>query len=183
MRVELSMVRVAFTDAIFETKRMEGSDRDLYSIAALFPQEHPAYKLIEDAAKKVAAEEWGLKADEVLALAKKKDDGKNYILKDGDKKEYDGYPGNYYISPNSKKRPQVFNRDGSPLTATDGVIYGGCYADVIVDVYAFAHKVGGKGISSELKGVRFRKHADAFGGGAPVTPEAFSELAADDIEL
>lgn len=182
MKVELTMVRIAF-ESVFATSRMEGSTRDLYSCGLLFPADHPAYKIVEDAASKVAAEEWGAKAADIIKIAKAKDDGKNYILKDGSKKEYDGYPGNFYVSPNSKKRPQVFNRDGSPLTASDGVIYGGCYVDGIIEVYAYSHPVGGKGITSELKGIRFRKDGDAFGGGAPVTPDAFSELSADDIEL
>lgn len=183
MRIELNMVRAAF-EQYFETKRMEGSDRDLYSGSFLFPETHPAYKIVENAALKVATEEWGAKAGEVIALAKKKDSGKNYILKDGSLKEYDGYAGNFYVSANSKTRPTVLNRDGSPIVQADGIVYSGCYVDAIIDVYTFSHPVGGKGITSELKGVRFRKPGDAFGGGAPVTADAFSPITEDaDIEL
>lgn len=183
-RIEISMVRAAFADAVFETRRMEGSERDLYSINALFPESHPAYKIVEDAATAVANEEWGKDAEKFIAIAKKKDGGKNWVLKDGSQKEYDGFPGNFYINPNSKTRPTVLNRDGTPLTASDGVIYSGCYVDLIVEVYAFAHPVGGKGVSSEFKGLRFRKHGDAFSGGAPVTANEFSAISDDaDIDL
>lgn len=188
-RIELTMIRLAFADAVFETKRMDGSERDLYSVTCLFPPTHPAYKLIEDAAVAVAIEEWGQEAlkgkDEkpgIIDLAKTKDGGKNWVLKDGSAKEYDGYAGNFYINPSNEKRPNVYDRDGSPLTAEDGVIYSGCYADAIVEVYAYAHKVGGKGVSSSFKGLRFRKDGDAFAGGAPVTADAFSSIAeVDDI--
>lgn len=179
-RIELTMVRLAFADGVFETRRMEGSDRDLYQANALFAKDHPAYKLVEAAATEVAGEEWGAKAADVIALAKKKEDGKNWVLKDGSLKTYDGYAGNFYIGPNSKKRPTVLNRDGTPLTAADGKIYSGCYVDMIVEVYAYSHPVGGKGVSSEIKGIRFRKDGDAFGGGAPVTADAFSAIAEDD---
>lgn len=182
IRVECTLVRLAFADAVFETKRMEGSERDLYSVTCLFPETHPAYKLIEDAAVAVAKEEWGADATKIIDLAKKKDGGKNWVLKDGSLKEYDGYAGNFYINPSNAKRPTVINRDGTPLTADDGVIYSGCYADVIVEVYAYAHKVGGKGVSSSFRGLRFRKDGDAFAGGAPVTADQFSTVA-DDIEL
>lgn len=196
-RIELSLARLAFADAVFETKRMEGSTKDLYSVTCLFPQTHAAYKLIEDTAVAIAVEEWGDAAlkgpkDEktgvvkpgIIEVAKKKDGGKNWVLKDGSLKDYDGYGGNFYINPSNATRPTVLNRDGTPLTAEDGVIYSGCYADVIVEVYAYSHPVGGKGVSSSLKGLRFRKHGDAFSGGAPVTAEAFSSISADDdIEL
>lgn len=174
------MVRLAFTEAVFETKRMEGSTRDLYGVNGLFAKAHPAYAILEKAAVEVADEEWGAKAPEVLKTAKTKDDGKNYVIKDGSKKEYDGYADMFYVGPNSKTRPTVVNRDGTPLTAADGVIYGGCYADIIVEVYAYSHPVGGKGITSELKAIRFRKDGDAFGGGAPVTADQFSPVSEDD---
>lgn len=179
-RIELSMIRVAFADAVFETRRMEGSERDLYSVNALFPKEHQAYAMVEQAAVAVATEEWGADAAKIIDIAKKKDGGKNWVLKDGSLKEYDGFAGNFYINPNSKTRPTVLNRDGTPLTASDGVIYSGCYADVIVEIYPFTHKVGGKGVSSEFKGLRFRKHGDAFAGGAPVTAEQFSAIVEED---
>jgi len=181
--IELTMIRLAFADAVFETKRMDGSERDLYSVTCLFPPTHPAYKLIEDTAVAVANEEWGADAAKIISLAKTKDGGKNWVLKDGSAKKYDGYAGNFYINPSNEKRPTVLNRDGTPLTADDGVIYSGCYADAIVEVYAYAHKVGGKGVSSSFKGLRFRKDGDAFAGGAPVTADAFSSIVEDDIEL
>lgn len=183
-RIELTMVRAAFADAVFETKRMEGSDKDKYGITGLFAPTHPAYKLVETTALAVAKEEWGVDADKIVEIAKTKDGGKNWVLKDGNLKEYDGYPGNFYVNATNETRPTVLNRDGTPLTAQDGVIYSGCYVDMIVEVYAYAHKVGGKGVTSSFKALRFRKHGDAFSGGAPVTAEAFSSISADDdIEL
>lgn len=184
-RIELTKVRLAF-ESVFETRRIEGSDRDLYSGNGIFPKEHPAYKLLEDAAVVVATEEWTTNAQKFIDLAKKKDGGKNWALKDGNNQVdkngdiRDGYAGSFYVAPNSKTRPTVINRDGSPLTAKDGVIYSGCYVDMIVEVYAYNHPTGGRGVSSELKGVRFREDGDAFSGGAPVTADAFSAIAEDD---
>lgn len=183
-RIEATLVRLAFCDAVFETRRMDGSDKDKYSVNGLFPQTHPAYKLIESTAIAVAKEEWGADAGKIIETAKTKDGGKNWILKDGSKKEYDGFAGQFYVNPSSETRPTVLNRDGTPLTASDGVIYSGCWGDIIFEVYAFSHKVGGKGVTSEFKGLRFRKDGDAFAGGAPVTADAFSSIAeVDDIEF
>ncbi len=182
-RIELTMVRLAFCDAVFETRRMEGSDKDKYSLNGLFPSTHPAFALVEQTAVAVANEEWGADAAKIIQTAKTKDGGKNWILKDGSLKEYDGFAGNFYVNPSSETRPTVLNRDGTPLTAADGVIYSGCYGDIILEVYAFSHKVGGKGVTSEFKAVRFRKDGDAFAGGAPVTADAFSKVEDDDIEL
>lgn len=181
-RIELTMVRLAFADDIFTTGRMEGSTRDLYSATALFPPTHPAYKLVEDTAVAVTKEEWGADSDKIIQTAKTKDGGKNWVLKDGNLKEYDGYAGNFYVNTNNEKRPSILNRDGTPLTASDGVVYAGCYVDFIIEVYAYSHPVGGKGVSSSFKGLRFRKDGDAFAGGAPVTADAFSSIV-DDIEL
>lgn len=189
-RIELTMVRVAFVEQVFETKRVEGSTKDLYSVTGLFPASHPAYKLVEAAAVEVAVEEWGADAlkgkdgkPSIIDIAKKKEDGKNWVLKDGSLKEYDGYPGNFYVSTNSKTRPTALNRDGTPITAADGVLYSGCYADVIVEVYAYSHPVGGRGVTSEFKAIRFRKDGDAFAGGPPVTADQFSKVAEDDGDI
>lgn len=195
MRIELKGVRMqSWGGQIWNVKGFEGGDPS-YSAHFIFAKDHKdrvtgklTVDMIEAAMLDAAKEKFGAKAEATLKSARLSN---KIPYHDGDgKPESDGYAGNLYLSarsPGNKPGPAVLHRlknaDGSPwnLTQDEGILYDGCLVDVIVDIYGYDK--GSNGITAGLKGVRFYKQSDAFGNGAPITDSAFSELAADDIEL
>jgi hypothetical protein len=81
----------------------------------------------------------------------------------------------------SKGRPLVIDRNRDPLTAADGKPYSGCYVNVSIDVWAQDNKYG-KRINAQLKGIQFVRDGDAFGGGAPASPDEFEDLGVPEEE-
>jgi len=121
-------------------------------------------------------------ASKLTELKVKKLPDDKICLKDGaEKPDVDGYgEGVMFISAKSKKRIPVVGKDSStPITEEDNIIYGGCYCDVSMDIWAQNNKFG-KRINAGLRAVRFRKDGEPFGS-APVDPEdEFGEPIEDD---
>lgn len=176
--IMLNNVRLAFTDAIFEKKRV-GEDGDpRFSCALLMTPDHPDLSRLKEHIRKVAASKWQDKAGDVLNQLAAQD---RLCLHKGDTKpEYDGFPGNYFVSCNSKIRPLIVNRDRTPLSAEDGVIYAGCYANVKIDVWAQPNY--GKRINAQLMGVQFVKDGEPFGGGRVAAPDEFTDMSDVDAD-
>lgn len=119
---------------------------------------------------------------------------------------YDGYKGCMFVSANrgvsiaewedQKKNPvrligpkkTAKGPDGKPrfpdLKESDGLLYSGCYANVLVRIYAYDGK--GKNpnrINASLEAVQFVRHGDAFGS-APVDVEnTFDEVEGEDDDM
>lgn len=100
-------------------------------------------------------------------------DGNLRVTKGGD--PYEGYEGVWYVAAKNKARPLIMDANKAPLTQADGKIYSGCYANVIIEAYAITDPKR-KGAHAAIKGVQFVKDGDAFGGGAPASPDEFDEL-------
>lgn len=176
MRVKINNVRIAFPK-LFKAERVGDDGDPQHSASFIIPKNHPAVKDIEKVIREVAKDKWADKADIML----KKITAENKLcLKDGDlKAEYDGYAGNLYISANNKVRPFVVDRDKTQLNPDDGVIYAGCYVNVVLDIWPMDNKYG-KRINATLLGVQFYKDGDAFAGGAPATEADFDDLSLED---
>ena len=98
------------------------------------------------------------------------------MLHDGDLKEqYEGFPGNFFVTARNKSRPLVIDRDKSPLTEADGRPYSGSYVNVILDVWAQDNSWG-KRVNATLKGVQFSKDGEAFSGSAPASIDSFDDV-------
>lgn len=194
MRVELRGLRMqSWGGQIWNAKGFDGGD-PAYAMHGIFAKDLKdrvsgklIVDMIEEAMKAAAQEFWPAKWEAMLKAVKAS--GK-IPYHDGDTKpDSDGYAGNLYISarlPASKPAPTVIHRlkkDGRQwdLKQADGILYDGCIVDLIVDI--FAYDTGSNGITAWIKGVRFVQQGDAFGNGAPISGDAFSELAEDDIEL
>lgn len=114
---------------------------------------------------------------------------------------YDGYAGHYYLSTNrgvkAKDSPNPLqllgpkktakDANGKPcfptLTEADGMLYSGCYADVIVNIYGYDGK--GKNpdrINASLEAVKFRAHGEAFGAKPVDANSLFDEEEDDDFD-
>lgn len=124
---------------------------------------------------RVATEKFGVNAPAILAeLAKDKKcirRGDGNLDKTGAVRN--GYQGKLYIRASNKQRPLIVDRNKTPLVASDGRPYGGCYVNVVVDIYAHNRPGLGPRVDATLKSIQFYEHGEAFGGGTPATTDAF----------
>ncbi len=179
MLVKLKNVRLAFPQ-LFEAKAFDGEGEGAYSASLIIEKGNPSIKEVEAAIKAVAAEKWGVKADAILNDLKAKD---RTALHDGDSKaDYEGFPGNLYVSARNKSRPLVIDRDKTPLTKDDGRPYGGAVVNCNVDIWPMDNNFG-KRINATLVGIQFVKDAPAFSGAAPGSVDDFETESDEDSEL
>lgn len=144
----------------------------------IFEKGSPAYEVLLDAVKKVAAEKWGANGATVLkALPKDKlcfRDGNLNLAKDGSVR--DGYIDMFYTVARNKVRPVVVDRNPKvALTEESGRPYGGCFVNAKIDVYAMDKPGQGKSINATLQAVQWVRDGDSFGS-APPTADGFEEM-------
>lgn len=127
-----------------------------------------ALKLASNAAKE---KKWG---DETKWPKLKPD---RVFLRDGDLEDWEGYPGNYYVSANANlnERPAVVtNRkdgNGNWIDAEPGgraVPYSGCFVNATITTWAQDNEHG-KRVNARVKAVQFYRDGEAFGA-APTDP-------------
>jgi hypothetical protein len=173
--VKLANVRLAFP-ALFTPKTVNGEGEPAFSAAFILdPKANAAdIKALSQVIEKVAQEKWKDKAPAILKQMKAQD---KLALHDGDSKaEYDGFPGNLYVSARSKARPLVIDRDKSALTEADGKPYAGCYVNASLDIWAQDNNYG-KRVNASLRGVQFCKDGEAFAGGGVASEDEFDAVA------
>lgn len=175
MKVQLKNVRLSFPD-LFEPRAFKAGDEPKYKATLLIAKDDPQVEVIEKAILATATEKWGAKAASVIKGIRGNPNKFNF--QDGDTKDYDGYAGNMALSASSKSRPLVIDRDKTPLGAADGRPYAGCYVNASLELFGYDNS--GNGISATLKGVQFVRDGDAFGGGAPASPDDFDDLGVDE---
>jgi hypothetical protein len=102
-------------------------------------------------------------------------------LRDGSEKaDTDGYGDDVlFIGTRSEKRPQVINRDMSPLVEEDGKPYAGCYVNAVIQLWGQDNQYG-KRINAKLRAVQFAKDGKTFGEGEIDVNKAFSPIEGDD---
>ena len=172
-------VRLAFHKGLFEKTGFAGdpNGKTDHNAKFIFDKDGPVAKQLAAAEEAVAKEKWGAKADAVLTAIRASGKG---VVQNGDTQNSDGFAGMSFVSARSEARPTVVNRDRSPLTMQDGVVYSGCYGIAIVQVWAQDNQYG-KRINAQLTGFQFVKDGDSFGGGvAPAKADEFEALSADD---
>jgi hypothetical protein len=110
-------------------------------------------------------------------------------LRDGNDKRtpggdiYDGFEGMKFITARTEKRPGVYDRDRSVLTAEDGKPYSGAYGNLNIDIWALKKQGVKPCIVAELSGAQFVDDGDAFGGGVGAAkPDDFEDLGAGEDE-
>lgn len=172
MKLMLNNVRTSMLDLFQPYQGDDGEGK--YGSHLIFAPTHPARKAVEAAIKAVAHEKWGAKAEAILKtlLASGK-----LCMRDGaTKADRDGYEGNVFVSARNATRPTALNRDRSPVTEADGVIYSGCYVNASIELWAQDNKFG-KRVNATLRGVQFYNDGDRFGAGAgPAAADEFADL-------
>lgn len=181
MKVKIAAVRGAFL-SLFEAKTVGGEGEPRYSGAFVIEPGTANAKTLAQALTAVAKEKWGAKADGILKDLKAKGRvayREEPLSKDGE--VYDGFEGMHSLNASNKARPLILDRDKSYLSAADGRPYSGCYVNVSLELWAQDNQYG-KRINATLKGVQFVRDGDAFGGGAPASPDDFDDLGVEEEE-
>ncbi len=80
-----------------------------------------------------------------------------------------------YIKASNKKRPTVVNRDKSPITEDDGIIYGGCYVNASITLWVQNNNYG-KRVNANLRAIQFVKDGESFGVGSLDASNDFDAL-------
>jgi hypothetical protein len=175
--VQLQKVRIAFMDALFESKAFEANGPKRFGATFIIEPDSANAKKLNDAVAEVAELKWKAKAKATLDELKRKEKcaygERDKVGTSGE--PYQGFEGKYFITAYNKTRPTVIDGRKQPLTAADGKPYGGCYVNAIVDVWAQDGEFG-KRVNATLTGVQFHSDGDAFGGGAPASPDQFPDL-------
>lgn len=175
MKLSVKNARAAFAQ-FFEPKAFNGEGKAEYSCSLLIDPADPQLAAINAAIESVATEKWGAKAKDVLKQMRAAD---KTCLHNGDlKSNYAGFPGNMYISARNSLRPTVVDKDKTPLVASDGKPYSGCYINAVLELWAQDNKYG-KRINATLMGVQFAADGEAFSGGGVASEDDFDDIAAD----
>jgi hypothetical protein len=97
-------------------------------------------------------------------------------LHDGaEKANYPGYLGNLYMNGNNEIRPVVRNKNGAQIEAKDGIIYSGCYVDMVVDIWA-QDNAHGRRVNASLLAVTFAGEGERLAGGASATDDDYAAI-------
>lgn len=171
--IRLDNVRLSYPQ-LFQAKAMEGSKPKFSAVFLLNKKTHAKeIAQIEKMTERAMLDKFGKK----VAL-------KNVPLKDGnDKAEKEGYGDEVmYLTAKSDTRPAVVDQKKAPLTEADGKIYGGCYVNAFIEIFAYKHPTGGSGVSAGLKAVQFFRDGESFGAGPVDTDKVFDEVdGGDDV--
>jgi hypothetical protein len=184
-QITLNKVRLAFPN-LFEPKSINGG-ASRYGATLIIEPGSANAKAVIKAMQEAAKAKWGDKGE---ATYKKLVADKRvcYRTEERTNKEgdvYDGFEGMHSLNASNKVRPLVIDRDKSPLTADDGKPYGGCYVNVMIDIWAQDNKdpTIGRRLNATLMGVQFAADGDSFGSSNVATVDAFQtlEATAEDI--
>jgi len=176
--------RLSFPDA-FEAVQFQGQGPFQYRATFLVPSDSKQKKEIDAAIRQVALDKWGAKAEAILKQAQAT---QKICFTDGDTKAYNGYAGNWALVATRNidaGKPAIVDRGRRPISATDGIIYSGCYVNGTVELWAQDNSFG-KTVRATLINIQFVKDGESFGGAAPATADglddlAFEEESSDDL--
>ena len=161
-KIQIKNVRLSFP-SIFKRATWEGEEGKFEATLLIPKTDKKTKKTLDNAIA------------EALAEAKVKVPKDKICFKDGDETEYDGYEGHWSLKASSKRRPTVIDRDKSPLTEDDEVLYAGCYVNAIIDFWVQNNKWG-KRVNANLYGIQFLADGEPFGQGPTDVTEEFDEV-------
>jgi len=133
------------------------------------PNEKPKFSAVFLLDKKAHAKEIAdiNKAIQFVLLEKygpKAPKGHKLCLRDGSEKpDTDGYGEDMmFISASNEARPQVVDRDRTPLAEEDGKIFAGCYVNAVLRLWVQDNNFG-KRVNASLRIVQYVKKGEPFG--------------------
>lgn len=172
MNVTLKGVRCSFPN-LFKPKAFEDGGKAKYGMTALIDKKKYAKELMQlkNSIKEVVSAHFGGKIPA----------GVKVCLRDGSEKpDIDGYGEDVmFVSMSSDKRPQVVDRDLTPLAEGDEKPYAGCYVNVSFRLWVQDNKFG-KRVNAQIRAVQFFKDGDPFGEAPVKVEEVFESLDGDE---
>jgi hypothetical protein len=182
-------VRLSYTNSLFTPRAMTAGQTPKYSVVLLFDktnkEQMAALKTLHDLAKACHSEKWPdpAKAPRIPMIGHDKSP-----IKDADKaadsqgvpliEKNPEYAGHFIIRASTTTKPILVDRQRQELLDKE-VIYGGCYAKVNLNPYAYSGTEN-KGVTFGLNGVQFWSDGERFGGGRPKMEDMFEAGSADD---
>jgi hypothetical protein len=188
-------MRAAFLN-VFKPQKIEdnGVIKLKYNATLLWPKgndligfmvDGKQFNVMEEAAR-VATEQWGDKAGELIKSGVIKSpfldgDGPQGVSKKTGER-HKGFAGHRFIraSANEDRKPDltlnVLGADNKLVRATDpNSIYSGCLVNVVVNLYGWEHAKNGKGLSFGLSAVQFAGDGERLGGSGGANADSFFE--------
>lgn len=153
-KIGIKAARLSFP-SLFQTAKFGGEDTGKYEATFVLDKVEHA-----DVIKKIEAESLRLQKEEIKA----KVSPDKLCLKDGDETGRPEFEGKMTIKASTKKRPTVIDRNKSPITEDDNVVYAGCYVNAFITLWAQNNSYG-KRINASLEGVQFARDGEPFGSG------------------
>lgn len=144
-KIRLDNARGAFL-ALFEPQAIGDGEPAYGGRIIIDPANKKMVAAIDAAIKQAAYDQPKWKGKEEAILAKIIRDGnccflkQDYTDKNGD--PYAGFEGMYSLGTRSKVKPLVIDRDRSPLVASDGRPYSGCYNNWSLEIWAQDNSFG-----------------------------------------
>lgn len=176
-KIRLNNVRLSYLN-VFKARAMQEGQEPKFSAQIIIPKDHPQIKELEKKILAVAKEKFPKIVTGSKVPAKLKTP-----LRDGDD-EYEEdedlavYGGNYFFNANNTRRPVTIDRDKTPIAEDDGILYSGCYCNVVIELFGY-DTAGNKGVAASLGGVQFVRDGEALGGRG-TTADDFDEVEVED---
>ncbi len=167
-KIKLQNVRLSFP-SLFQQAAFGGESTGKYEATFILDKKEHAQVISQ-----IEAEIARLQKEEIKA----KVSSDKICLKDGDDMGRSEYEGKMTIKASTKKRPLVIDRDKSPITEDDNVIYAGCYVNAILTLWPQNNNFG-KRVNAQLDGVQFVRDGEPFGDGG-ISADAFDAFGDDD---
>lgn len=186
--VILKNVRISFPDLFKPGKPMNEGDTAKYGCQSIIDKGSEAEAAAKGAMMQTAQETFGANWKAIVGAMEKTKKclraGDDNLDKEGNIRN--GYEGKMYLVARNKAKPALVGGkkpDGTfhYFTEADGKPYGGCYANVKVDIKAMKakDKIPNQ-IYASLMAVQFVRDGEAFGA-APGTPEGFDDVEGEAI--
>jgi hypothetical protein len=129
------------------------------------------YAKLEEICNHVAKEKWGKVPTKMKNWAYNKADGsttrEEYTNDDGE--YWSGFNGETFYITAAKQEERckdskmtVLDQHKQPIASNSGLIFSGCFVNVVIDIYPFDNEEG-KGITASLEGVQLKKKGEALG--------------------
>jgi hypothetical protein len=157
-----------------------------YQGALIIPPTHKVVKLIDKTYLTMATadKKWGngdaAKAQKMIDACmkdRKKSAWQKAEYTNEADEPYDGFEDAFYLRARNEIQPLLLDHNAEEVgRGASGAPYGGCYANVQVDLWLQANTFG-KALRCKLLGVQFVRDGDAFAGGARASKEDFRSLA------
>jgi hypothetical protein len=183
MRFLLKNVRLAFAD-LFETSAV-GDGVPAFGCRLILPPDHPQVSEIDEAYLKLANEQFKGKGEQIikeLMKDRKKSAWQKQDYLDKNMEPYSGFEGMYSLGTRVEDvQPKIIDRDKTPLKASDGRPYAGCYVNAQVDLWVQDNQYG-RGLRAKPLVIQFVRDGDSFSG-ATAKVDEMPDLSADDDDM